>query len=587
MAGRIGTRRAILTGAAPAFELGPQPSFANGAKVATLGDSLFARGHQATTSGARTTAQNRACSMLTWAFGLSPRFKHTVFWDNTATAANDIPTYGAASAGDNLFRGANFGYFGDTALGVTRRTAQVISSGATICYLNIGTNTDSPNTSAQKIIYINQVLTALRAGGVHVLLGTIRPRWSGERTTLNNAASVTAGSAVVTITHTAHGMTNTSATTKQMEFVSPGLTIDNITLLGVITSGSGGYTVNVVDANTFTITTPTLAANTVSNGGGSFTYHRNVFLDPSGAVNLGNCLMPSDPRNQTHRDVNDWIISQEGRAGVTICDLTAALRDATRSAITGVYLDATAAYVIDGVHASPQGAYAEGLVVQGKLDSIIQAGSNRGGAWFNPDPTVSNLVTNGTYTGTGGTVGAGCTGTIATNASISNVNGAGQPVTCVSSVSANSDTGGQLINLVISSTGAGSANTFNTIRLTHTNPSTGFTSTDWVSVFWEIEISGNSAGVLRNWQVTLGQASTISNRGLGQTNAAYNTEPHPTDSIRMWIQSEPLLIEARTSLNPRLDLACRQDVNGSFTLKARCLIMRIVTAPSTDFPWVP
>ena len=576
--------RATLAGLFSTVTL-PIPPLLVGAKVATLGDSIIARGHSFTTATTRTTAQNRGNSELTWARARSPRFIHTNYYDNTANAANDVPTYAVAYERDNLWRGANFGISSDTALGITRRVQQVINSGAQVCFLSIGTNTDTPNTSVEKIARIDQAVTALTAANIWVVLGTIRPRWSGERETLTNVLSTTSGSRVVRLTRTGHLMTNFSNASRELDFVGAGASIAGLTIQGRIVNGSGGWSVNVVDANTIDITVPTgqpTANATITNGGGSFTYHRNLFIDLAGVANLGLCLMPSDTRHQIHRDTNDWILTQTGRNRVIVCDMTTALRDPARSTITGVYLEPFSWAIMDGVHASARGAAAGGTVLETALAQIIQPG-----VAFNTDPTISNLLANGNFIGTGGTANQGMSGTIATNTTVANAQLAGQPVTGVASLESNTDTGGQTCVLAITSAGGGAVNTFNTIRFSHTNPTIGFTSTDWVQGIYEIETSGMESGILTCFQATIGQSSTISNRGLGQTRADYNTEPYPIDNRRYWIATEPLLVETRTSLNLRLDLAIRTDLAGTVNVRVRRAFIRIVPNPQTQFPWIP
>jgi hypothetical protein len=161
-------------------------------------------------------------------------------------------------------------------------------------------------------------------------------------------------------------------------------------------------------------------------------------------------------------------------------------------------------------------------------------------------------------------------------------------VTIVAGVGVNDETNGQFVEMVITSTGSGSANTFNEVRVTHTAVTTGFTSTDWVSAFYELEFISDASGILASWQATLGQGSTITVRGMGQVRADYNTEPQPFPTgQRFWVQTEPLLIESRTSLSPILRLNTRVDVAGTATLRARRALLRIVSDPSTDAPWVP
>lgn len=285
--------------------------------------------------------------------------------------------------------------------------------------------------------------------------------------------------------------------------------------------------------------------------------------------------------------INAWIRANCASLGAVLWDPWEALRDRAYNPGDTLYGTDAAGMTRDNVHLTPLGAYTSGcstaygaIPLKDALAQVISAGT-----WFNADPTVSNLLANGSFTGTGGTANNGCSGTMPNNTFVSNVSGAAQPVTGVASVAANADTGGQLINLVLTSTGAGTANTFNTIRMSHTNPATGFTSTDYVQAVYEIEVDG--AAVMPCFQATLGQSSTIAARGLGQTTGTYNNEPYPPYAGRLWIQTEPLLVGARTSLNPRLDMIIRQDLAGSTTIKVRRALLRIVPSPVTEFPWSP
>lgn len=285
--------------------------------------------------------------------------------------------------------------------------------------------------------------------------------------------------------------------------------------------------------------------------------------------------------------INDWIRANYASLGAVLWDPWEALRDRAYNPGDQLYGTDAAGMTRDNVHLSPRGAYTSAcstdygaIPLKDAIAQVIAAG-----AWFNTDPTVSNILTNGRFTGTGGTANNGCSGTMPNNTFVSNVSGAAQPVTGVASVVANAETGGQSVNLVLTSTGAGTANTFNTIRLSHTNPATGFASTDYVQAIYEIEVDG--AAVMPCLQATLGQSSTISARGLGQTTGTYNSEPYPAYSGRMWVQTEPLLVGARTSLNPRLDMIIRQDLAGSTTIKVHRALLRVVPSPVTEFPWSP
>lgn len=457
--------------------------FNAGVKIAVLGDSIFARSNSSTTSGARTTIENRSNGELHWCQFADPRFLHTVWWDNTATAANRVPTFGDAMAADTLFSGANFGYSGDTATGTNKRVSKVIASGASICVYNAGTNVGSTDaTAATTISAIQDTVADLVAGGVSVILGTVRPR-------------------------------------------------------------------RVVGG------TPT-----------------------------GTDISPASM--QRIRDINTSIRANWRTWGAAaLWDPWEVLRDQQYTTTDSLYGTCNENYFIDGVHLNPRGAYYSALTGPSTLLSAIQTLVGAG-KWFNADATVSNILSNGRFTGTSGTANNGMSGTMPSNWFISNVAGAGQPVTGTASLENNSETGGQNIVLALTSTGAGGANTFGTLRLSATNPTTGFTSTDYVSALFEVEVTGSA--VLPMMQATLGQTSTIAARGMGQTTASYNTEPLPLiDGVYLngWIRTEPLLVEARTSLNPRLDIILRNDLAGSVTVRVKRAILRVVPDPATQFAW--
>lgn len=450
-------------------------SLQTGASVALLGDSMFARGANFTTSVTRTTAENRCNNELMWCHFANPSFVHRNWWDSTATAANRIPTYGASMAADTLFSGLNFGYSGDTATGARLRVPQVIASGADVCVVNIGTNVGTTDaTAATTIASIQGTVEDLVAGGVRVILGTIRPRRVSETPTGSE--------------------------------ISPA----NMT--------------RILDINT------SIRAN----------------WSTWGAEALWDSW--EDLRDPTYTEGVD--------------------------ALYGSILPAYA--IADGVHLSPFGAYAASATLATAINSVIPSGT-----WFDADPSVDNLVLNGALTGTAGNVGLGVTGTCPTSWSIQNAQGAAQPVTIAASA-ANDE-----ITLTTTSDGLGSANTFNTVRFGPASaPTTGFTSTDWVQALFEVEIVTPDPSLVM-MQATLGQTSTISARGHGQSNSAYNTEPSPVRDNAMsgWVATEPLLVEARTNLNPRLDFAVRTDLAGTAVVKIKTVLLRKVPSPETDFPW--
>lgn len=449
-----------------------------GAKVGLLGDSIFARGNVFSTSGARTTAENRMISELAFARFRDPRFYHANWWDGTATGANMVPTYAEASTTDLFYRGANLSNYGDTATGALRRIAQVIASNVDLCIVNIGTNQGAGDDETTTKTKIQQIVEGLVAGGVRVIIGTIRPR---------EAVAVPSGLQI---------------STAQMT--------------------------RIVNVNTH------IRANWVAWGASALWDPWDDLVDPAFAPG-------------------------HAQYGSPIAGMTA-----------------------DGVHLAPRGSWAASETLTAAIATQIASGT-----FFNTDPTVLNLLPNGRFTGSGGTVGAGCTGFIATNMTISNATGAGQPVTAVSSLEANAETGGQSIVIDGSSTGAGAFNTHQTLRLGITPTiSAGIAATDYVQYAIEFEVATYHA-CLEFYQSTIGQTSTLSNRGFGQATSLYASQPCPDTTLRGWVFTEPLLYEARTNVNPRFDMHVNLGIVGTFKAKFHRAILRIVPSPQTEFPWVP
>jgi lysophospholipase L1-like esterase len=561
------------------------PLLVAGTKVAALGDSIVALANVATTSSVRTTSDNRGIGELTVARARNPRIRHWNWWDIGATNALRGGTYtDVTGANADTFRsGANYGYSGDTVNGITKRRTAVLNSLCDVVFIAAGTNTDSPNTAANKITKLDAEITAYRAAGKRVILATVRPRSSGDRETLNNVLTTTLNNGTVTLTRAAHGLTNTSAATKQVEFIAPGVTIAGITLSGIITSGTGGWTVNVVDVNTITFTSATLANAAVTNGGGSFTWHRNFFTSTLGLTAVGLCVMPSSTVWAEHDLLNAWILAQSARSGVYVWDNRAVYRDAALSTTTGVYLEIDKSLTNDGVHPNHKGAQLAGISLDAVIDGVIATGT-----WFDSNPTTGNLLTNPAMaTATGGTIGASCTGTLPANTSIANVAGAAQPVTCVASVEANGD-GTNSAVLTISSTGAGAANSLATMRFSGTAVTTGIATTDWVSFLVRARVTTPHA-ILIGMQATIGQTSTISNYGMRTSGAADVRDPYITvnTAVDWTIETEPLLYEARTNVTPRLDMYVRQDVAGTCVIKIPMRKIMIVGDVPAAFPWSP
>lgn len=293
--------------------------------------------------------------------------------------------------------------------------------------------------------------------------------------------------------------------------------------------------------------------------------------------------------SQAERDrilqINDWIRANFAAYNATLWDPWESLRDRSLNPGDALYGTVAAGLTGDGVHLSQLGAYTSALSnafgaisLRAALDQLIQTGT-----WFNPDPTTSNILANGRFTGTTGTIGAGASGIMPTGWAASVV-GANATVAC--SLVANSETGGQSVVLDITSNGAGAANTFSQVVIqTSPAPTTGFVSTDFVQLTMRAAFDGGN--ILPHYQTFLGSGSTINNRSNGQSGSAYNSDPAPFVALTKWFESEPMLVSTRTSLNPRLSLHIRNDLAGTTRVVLERAILRVVPNPQTQAPWVP
>lgn len=452
------------------------PFMEPGAAFGGNGDSILGRGNFFTTAAARTTAENRHNSEMGWVHFFLGNVITRNYWDNTATAANLVPTYAEASATDPLWRGLNLSLQGDTSTGGTRRAAQVVAV-ADLILDALGTNQGAGDNYATVIAKDQERWAIYRAAGVPFIVTAIRPRRVTE----------------------------------------------------------AGVAPDILPA----------------------TRDRNVQINAWRAAN--------------------W----KAQGAVGFYNPWEALRDHAYDVGHTLYGTVADGYTIDGVHLSSLGAYIG--VTAGGLLKIVRS-IVKPGRWFTG---MTNLFTvNPTFsTATGGTVGLGAFGTIPQGWAISNAQGSGQPVTVTASMESGA------IVLDINSTGAGAANTFNTIRFAPaTAITTGYTATDWAVSVYHPEVVTPNNGILVMAQGTLGQTSTISARGMGQPTSSYNNEPSPMKDFAMsgWIATEPLLCEARTNLTARLDLSIRQDLAGDCRVKIHPdPHLVLVPDPSVAYAWTP
>jgi hypothetical protein len=186
-------------------------------------------------------------------------------------------------------------------------------------------------------------------------------------------------------------------------------------------------------------------------------------------------------------------------------------------------------------------------------------------------------------TGSGGTVGTGVTGTAPTSHAISNASGSGI-ITTASSVVASG------WKLAISGIG-GSSSTTNVQLIRATSASVdvatqGWTSTTWVKLFVEIEVSnGELIGGLHADLIQGG--STIRSQGLGVVVSDRASQPMPNLARSGWIETTAQQVGSATALSSRIDIEPRIDIAGDVSVIIKKIIMREVTDPSVLFPYDP
>lgn len=466
--------------------------FQPGVKLITVGDSImqFAGRRDQTTNN---IFGNDADGEINWAFMRRPGFRHVLWVDPNAS----IVGFGVGQSGavPPRFRGANFGIAGDWAANLRdNRMAEILNSGADIAVVNIGTNNGGIAGSQAHIDAIADIVAQLRAKGIFVILGVMRPRNYQDGTSIN-----------------------------------------------------AGYKV----------------------------------------------------RND---EISDWVRTQ-GAPDVLIWDMEASILDPSPD--SPLLPGSPYPWALrDATHLSPQGAYATAQSLADLLEDIIAPGT-----WFDSDPFTGNLVTNGGLTGNTSTavVSPSVTGVGPTNWTARNTTVSGALVSAVASLEANAETGGQSWVLDITTQGGGDAGGGGSyteviaVRPTALNvTSLGLTSDQYVQFFAEIEVDASPEGVIgkcqlviaTNWAGPWGGVGNITYRGLGQESNSALISPYPSEAYSGWIQTEPLLIGANTTLTPTMQFEGRRDLDTGLSLSERTcrvkikrLVARVVEDPRITFPF--
>lgn len=517
---------------------------AAGSRAVTLGDSIMQFANQCTGAGDIRNDADSELHMALYRLGKEGHRIKSQVWHDAANITGEVPdrvsVYGATTrvaTGSILFSGGNMGYAGDTALGANLRLNAAKNSTAALLIYAAGTNVGS---EVETIGKITEACNYAAANGMRIIVSAIRPR--------------------------------------------------------------------------------------------------AVSLSPTG-------IQISTGTRDRNLNINAWIRVNVPLLGGTVWDQWEDLRDPQYPAGDPLYGMDKPGTTRDGVHLTPIGAWLSSRTLALAISEVVSEGS-----WFNPDCSVNNLIINPTMIGTGGTANNGASGTLPNNCFVSCVlstsnftgsisgtaltftagtnpiigqiiTGAGvsagtrvvsgtapnwvvnnsqtvastslvgaAPVSCVTSVKDNPD-GGQAIVMDFTSSGMGAPGVNNLFNLSFTNPTTGFTSTDYIQAGFETNILAGSVDTLMpGLQATLGQGSNLAARGFGQAVDPTTgfSQPFPTESMGVgWIVTEPLLVGARTSFNARLQVAIRSDIVGTRRIEVNRRYLRIVPSPVVEFPWVP
>lgn len=256
-------------------------------------------------------------------------------------------------------------------------------------------------------------------------------------------------------------------------------------------------------------------------------------------------------------------MEQEFKGIVTVFDADTALMDsATGKAIS--------AYFTDGLHPNTTGAYQFALnVMLPKLAPFYAFQKIKATFPENYVVTVNpygNLAPNSTYTGTGGAVGTGFSGTVPDSYTTARTDGTS--VTSVVSIVSQANWNGvaaNFVKFVCSATGAGADNETHRIAPT-SSITTGVAIGQWVVAEVEVLVDPILSGsnVLRSIYIELrdnGTNGPVSRHfNVGYTDGAVK-DYFPDGSYRLMLRTNPIYVRTTTGLVLRMNA----DIDGTLT----------------------
>lgn len=234
----------------------------------------------------------------------------------------------------------------------------------------------------------------------------------------------------------------------------------------------------------------------------------------------------------------------------------------------------------DGVHLLTYGAYLASKSLKTLIDRMVTPTR-----WWSG---YSNLFTNPTLTGSGGTASQGVTGSVATSWVVRNVLTTGQNVTGVASLVSDPATGGQKQRVVITSDGLGSsAGNTETIEILPSSV-TGLTNGQWYQMAFKVEVSSNSGQMLGALRLQLRNSTTGQfGHALEPSTTNRALDPWPTDNLTFNLVTEAVQWNTGNTVLPRLYIECLENKAGSFQVDVSLPHLIPVDNPSTVYPYTP
>lgn len=273
---------------------------------------------------------------------------------------------------------------------------------------------------------------------------------------------------------------------------------------------------------------------------------------------------------------NDYIRSKAG-ARITIWDGVPDTIDTQYSEGDDLYFSPRAGFTDDNVHPIVQGCYWAGISLRALLSQMVT-----GDFWLKDE---TNLISNPSYTGTGGFDQQGITGDVPNNWIARNVLPSGQNVTGTASVSSG------VLTLVLTSDGLGGGSAPNTEAievLPFPLTSETLTNGTWYRTAIDVSVTGNTDQIIGGIELEFrNQTTGVYGIGLETISTDRATDPFPTGDLSFTIYTESIQYNTSDTLSTRLLIEIIENISGTVTFALSNPRLIAVPDPETEFPYTP